>query len=92
MTAKFEITKEIAVLSRKGRRSLRLNIMRWNDHPETFDLRLWLDSAPEGLLPSGKGIMMDEWEASCLLYALQSFFAESTLATDTKPTAEAIPE
>ena len=88
MTAQFEIIKEIAVLSRKGKRSLRLNIMRWNDRPEIFDLRLWIDSAPEGLLPSSKGIMLDEGEASCLLYALQSCFPEGIQATNTKPTAE----
>lgn len=72
---KYQIKKEIAVLSTSGKKSMRFNLSSWNDGPDTYEIRLYFDSQPEGLLP-GKGLLLNEQEVRNLYAALQELFAE----------------
>ena len=71
---KFEIKKEIAVLSASGKKSLRLNLVSWNDGPDTYDLRVFYDSSPEGRLPS-KGLLLNAEEIRNLFEALREYYS-----------------
>ncbi len=71
---KCEVIKEIAVLSERGKKSLRLDMVKWQNEPAAYDLRFWYDSVPEGRL-AGKGIIMSEEELRVLHQALNEYFS-----------------
>lgn len=41
MSIKFEIVKEIAVLSESKNWTKELNIVKWEDNPPKYDIRSW---------------------------------------------------
>ena len=73
---KYEVKKEIADLGGRGKHRLRLDLVSWNDGPPCLDLRLWYESSWPDRLP-GKGIVLDDEQASCLLNALNDYFRGS---------------
>lgn len=68
---KYEITKEIGVLSESAKGwTKELNMVSWNDRDPKFDLREW---APEHE-KMGKGVTLTEDEAKALFELLQNIF------------------
>ena len=68
---KYEITKEIGVLSESAKGwTKELNMVSWNDRDPKFDLREW---APEHE-KMGKGVTLTEDEAKALFELLKNIF------------------
>ena len=68
---KYEITKELGVLSESAKGwTKELNMVSWNDRDPKFDLREW---APEHE-KMGKGVTLTEDEAKALFELLQNIF------------------
>ena len=68
---KYEITKEIGVLSESAKGwAKELNMVSWNDREPKFDLREW---APEHE-KMGKGVTLTEDEAKALFELLKNIF------------------
>ena len=68
---KYEITKEIGVLSESAKGwTKELNMVSWNDRDPKFDLREW---APEHE-KMGKGVTLTEDEAKALFELLKYIF------------------
>lgn len=68
---KYEITKEIGVLSESAKGwTKELNMVSWNDREPKFDLREW---APEHE-KMGKGVTLTEDEAKALFELLKYIF------------------
>ena len=68
---KYEITKEIGVLSESAKGwTKELNMVSWNDRDPKFDLREW---APEHE-KMGKGVTLTEDEAKALFELLENIF------------------
>lgn len=68
---KYEITKEIGVLSESAKGwTKELNMVSWNDRDPKFDLREW---APEHE-KMGKGVTLTEDEAKALFDLLKNIF------------------
>ncbi|HCC06879.1 MAG TPA: hypothetical protein DEP72_01755 [Clostridiales bacterium] len=66
---KFEITKEIAVLSeRAGGWTKEINMVSWNDRPAKYDIREWTTDHDK----MGKGITISEEEMIELKRALDN--------------------
>lgn len=66
----YKIEKQLGILSRSGSMRLELNLISWNDNPPCYDLRVWINSRPEGWLPA-KGIILKAKEARILAELLQ---------------------
>lgn len=68
---KYEITKELGVLSESAKGwTKELNMVSWNDREPKFDLREW---APEHE-KMGKGVTLTEDEAEALFELLKNIF------------------
>ena len=68
---KYEITKEIGVLSESTKGwTKELNMVSWNDRDPKFDLREW---APEHE-KMGKGVTLTEDEAKALFELMKNIF------------------
>lgn len=68
---KYEITKELGVLSESAKGwTKELNMVSWNDREPKFDLREW---APEHE-KMGKGVTLTEDEAKALFELLKNIF------------------
>ena len=68
---KYEITKEIGVLSESAKGwTKELNMVSWNDRDPKFDLREW---APEHE-KMGKGVTLTEDEAKALFELMKNIF------------------
>ncbi|HAN09155.1 MAG TPA: hypothetical protein DCP90_00905 [Clostridiales bacterium] len=66
---KFEITKEIAVLSeRAGGWTKEINMVSWNERPPKYDIREWTADHQK----MGKGITLSSDEMTELKKALES--------------------
>lgn len=60
---KYEITKELGVISESGRYNIELNMVSWNDREPKYDIRSW--SADHSRM--GKGISLTEEEMERLV-------------------------
>lgn len=68
---KYEITKELGVLSESAKGwTKELNMVSWNDRDPKFDIRDW---APEHE-KMGKGVTLTEDEAKALFELLKNIF------------------
>lgn len=60
---KYEITKELGVISESGRYNIELNMVSWNDREPKYDIRSW--AADHSRM--GKGISLTEEEMERLV-------------------------
>lgn len=60
---KYEITKELGVISEGGRFNIELNMVSWNDREPKYDIRSW--TADHSRM--GKGISLTEEEMERLV-------------------------
>lgn len=68
---KFDIKKELAILSCKDSISKKVTLTSWNDAPAKIDVRAWRTTS-EGL-KAGKGITLTDEEAAILAEALTAY-------------------
>ena len=60
---KYEITKELGVISEGGRFNIELNMVSWNDREPKYDIRSWNEDHSR----MGKGISLTEEEMERLV-------------------------
>lgn len=60
---KYEITKELGVISEGPRMSIELNMVSWNDREPKYDIRSWTADHTR----MGKGISLTEDEMKALV-------------------------
>lgn len=66
MSIKFEIVKEIAVLSESKNWTKELNIVKWEDNPPKYDIRNWSENHEK----PGKGITLSKEEMEILISSM----------------------
>lgn len=73
---KFKIVRKIALL-KEGKWNKELNFVSWNEGPPKYDIRDWSPDHKK----MGKGVALNEGEATILFNALRNEFKPKTPAT-----------
>lgn len=63
---KFEIKKDIGVLSQNGKYSKEFKLISYNGKPEVFDIRNWTLNEETGEKTMGKGVTLSKEELKVL--------------------------